>query len=195
MDVPTWLRNLGLEQYAEAFRANDIDDEVLPNLTAEDLIGLGVISIGHRRKVLEALARLRDGSAPATSPPPMPERHDRVGPTGSEAERRQLTVLFCDLVGSTALSQRLDPEEMRKVLRSYQNAVAGEVTRFEGHVAKFMGDGVLAYFGWPQAHEDEAERAVRAGLAIAKAVSQLSTPAGEPLAGTGRHRDRPRGRR
>src|SRR5688572_14416184 len=91
----------------------------------------------------------------------------------SSAERRQLTVLFCDLVGSTALSRRLDPEEMREILRTYQNAVAGEVARFEGHVAKFMGDGVLAYFGWPRAHEDDAERAVRAGLAVADTVSAL----------------------
>ena len=90
--------------------------------------------------------------------------------------------MFVDLVGSTALSTRLDPEDMREVLRAYQNAVTGEIARFDGHVAKLMGDGVLAYFGWPRAHEDDAERAVRAGLAIATAVGRLSTPAGEPLA-------------
>ena len=99
-----------------------------------------------------------------------------------QAERRQLTVMFVDLVGSTALSARLDPEEMREVLRAYQNTVTGEIARFDGHVAKLMGDGVLAYFGWPRAHEDDAERAVRAGLAIVEAVGRLSTPAGEPLA-------------
>ena len=103
-------------------------------------------------------------------------------PTAPQAERRQLTVMFVDLVGSTALSARLDPEEMREVLRAYQNTVTGEIARFDGHVAKLMGDGVLAYFGWPRAHEDDAERAVRAGLAIAEAVGRLATPAGEPLA-------------
>jgi class 3 adenylate cyclase/predicted ATPase len=118
--------------------------------------------------------RAAGATAEAASPPPaMPKR---------SAERRQLTVLFCDLVGSTALSGRLDPEVMGEVLRAYQNAVAGEVARFEGHVAKFMGDGVLAYFGWPQAHEAEAERAVRTGIAIVEAVAKLATPAQEPLA-------------
>ncbi len=110
------------------------------------------------------------------APPATPQQRQ------GDAERRQLTVMFVDLVGSTALSSKLDPEEMREVIRAYQNAVAGEITRFEGHVAKFMGDGVLAYFGWPRAHEDEAERAVRAGLAITAAIGQLSNPAGEALA-------------
>jgi class 3 adenylate cyclase/predicted ATPase len=113
---------------------------------------------------------------PEAAPPSTPQQRQ------SDAERRQLTVMFVDLVGSTALSSKLDPEEMREVIRAYQNAVAGEITRFEGHVAKFMGDGVLAYFGWPRAHEDEAERAVRAGLAITAAIGQLSNPAGEALA-------------
>jgi hypothetical protein len=180
VDVAAWLRELGLDQYERAFLDNAIDAEVLPTLTADDLKDIGVTVVGHRRKLLNAIATLRERERLAggedVSPPALSS--DRPG----EAERRQLTVLFCDLVGSTALSVRLDPEEMQEVLRSYQNAVAGEVTRFEGHVAKFMGDGVLAYFGWPRAHEDEAERAVRAGLAIAKAVSQLSTPSGESLA-------------
>ena len=154
---------------------------VLPRLTADDLSELGVASLGHRRKLLDAIAALRAEAAPparsaarrhAARPP---HRHRR-------AERRQLTVMFVDLVGSTALSARLDPEEMREVLRAYQNAVAGEIARVDGHVAKLMGDGVLAYFGWPRAHEDEAERAVRAGLAIVEAVGRLATPAGEPLA-------------
>ena len=106
-----------------------------------------------------------------------------MSPTG--AERRQLTVMFTDLVGSTALSARLDPEEMSEIIRSYQYCCTDEISRFEGHIAKFMGDGVLAYFGWPQAHEDDAERAVRAGLAVVAAVSHLRAPNGEPLrAGT-----------
>ena len=172
MDISAWLRELGLERYEQAFQKGEIDPAILPELTDADLKELG-IPLGPRKQLLKAISALAAGTGP-------PSARDTRRP---EAERRQLTVLFCDLVGSTALSQRLDPEEMREVLRSYQNAVAGEVTRFEGHVAKFMGDGVLAYFGWPQAHEDEAERAVRAGLAIAKVVGQLCTPAGEPLAG------------
>ncbi|HEX6012022.1 MAG TPA: AAA family ATPase, partial [Geminicoccaceae bacterium] len=174
MDVGAWLRALGLGQYEQAFRDNDIDAEVLPELTTDDLIGLGVASIGHRRKLLAAIRGLGREERPAAAPGAPPAR-------ASDAERRQLTVMFVDLVGSTALSARLDPEDTREVIRAYQNAVAGEVSRFEGQVAKFMGDGVLAYFGWPRAHEDEAERAVRAGLAIVAAVSRL-TGGGEVLA-------------
>lgn len=179
MDIGTWLRGLQLSHYEQAFRDNDIGADVLPELTAEDLIGLGVSSIGHRRKLLAAIASLRgEGSANAvaTGPPQSAE------PARAGAERRQLTVVFVDLVGSTALSTRLDPEDMSKLLRAYQNAVTGGFARFEGHVAKLMGDGVLAYFGWPRAHEDEAERAVRASLAAVEAVGRLASPAGEPLA-------------
>ena len=188
MDVAAWLRGLGLEQYEQVFRDNAINGAVLPKLTADDLRDMGVTAVGPRRVLLEAIAALRgdaelpphgrlgDGADAALSPAP------RAVSPRAQAERRQLTVMFVDLVGSTALSADLDPEEMREVLRAYQNAVAGEVARFEGHVAKFMGDGVLVYFGWPQAHEDEAERAVRAGLAIAEAVGRLLTPARSPLA-------------
>ncbi len=177
MDVWSWLRDLGLEDYAQAFRANDIDAKVLSRLTAEDLIALGVTSVGHRRKLLDAIAGLRDGPSPASTEPAGPAM-----PKATEAERRHLTVLFCDLVGSTALSATLDPEDMREVITAYQSCCAGEIARFEGHVAKFMGDGVLAYFGWPKAHEDDAERAVRAGLAVAKVVADLKTPDGARLA-------------
>ena len=181
VDVGAWLRGLGLDQYEAAFRDNDVDADVLPVLTADDLIGLGVTSIRHRRKLLAACATLPVSPArPAASSP--------------EAERRQLTVMFVDLVGSTALSARFDPEDMDAILRTYHEAVAGEVTRFEGHVAKFMGDGVLAYFGWPRAHEDEAERAVRAGLATVEAVARLRTPDSDAARGPGRDRDRARGR-
>jgi class 3 adenylate cyclase/(2Fe-2S) ferredoxin len=186
VDIGAWLRSLGLDHYERAFRDNDIDAQVLPDLTADDLTGLGVVSIGHRRKLLAAIAALRaDPAVPQITPglaglapdPPLAAaiRH-------AEAERRQLTVMFVDLVGSTALSTRLDPEEMREVLRAYQVAVAHEVMRFEGHIAKYMGDGVLAYFGWPRAHEDEVERAARAALAIIEAVSQLKALDDEPLA-------------
>jgi predicted ATPase/class 3 adenylate cyclase len=179
MDVAAWLKGLGLGQYERAFRDNDIDREVLPQLTAEDLTGLGVTSIGHRRKLLAAAGALRRGASPLRSPP---SKRRPAAPTVHDAERRQLTVMFVDLVGSTALSGRLDPEEMREVIRAYQNAVTGEIARYEGHVTKFMGDGVLAYFGWPQAQEDAAERAVRAGLEAARSVAKLRTPAGSTLA-------------
>lgn len=169
MDIDAWLRSMGLDQYALAFRDNDIDAAVLPGLTGEDLRELGVASIGHRRRLLAAIAALAE-TANATAAPA--SRGASSAPP--EAERRQLTVMFIDLVGSTALSTRLDPEDMGGVVRAYQNAVAGEIARFEGHVAKFMGDGVLAYFGWPRAHEDAAERAVRAGLSIVAAVARLS---------------------
>src|SRR5499433_3030988 len=178
MDVADWLRRLGLEQYAPAFAANDIDGEVLPELTADDLIGLGVSSIGHRRKLLAAIAALRAepptvarSAASAISAPSFPPTID--------VERRQLTVMFCDLVGSTALSTRHDPEDLRELIGDYHRAVSEMVGRFDGFVAKYMGDGVLIYFGYPQAHEDDAERAVRAGLAVIEAVDRL--PAREDL--------------
>ncbi|MCP3395529.1 AAA family ATPase [Bradyrhizobium sp. CCGB12] len=181
MDIGTWLCGLGLGQYEQAFRENDIDAEVLMDLTAEDLIGLGVASIGHRRKLLAAIAALR-ASSMSEFTPVMAAPTSGNASLASEAERRQLTVMFVDLVGSTALAARLDPEEMAEVLRSYQNVVAGAIARFEGHVAKYMGDGVLAYFGYPRAHEDEAERAVRAGLAAITAVHSLASAHGETLA-------------
>ena len=174
LDIDAWLRGIGLGQYAELFRANDIEAELLPRLTADDLKDMGVASLGHRKKLLEAIAAL--GAATDTSSP-----HRAAAAPPSAAERRQLTVMFVDLVGSTALSAELDPEDMRELIRTYQNTVAGEITRFEGHIAKFLGDGVLAYFGWPRAHEDEAERAVRAGLAVTAAASRLTTPAGKRL--------------
>ena len=170
MDISAWLRELGLERYDQAFQKGEIDPALLPELTDADLKELG-IPLGPRKRLLKAISALATG----TEPPSAQEARR------TEAERRQLTVMLVDLVGSTALSARLDPEEMREVIRAYQNAAAGEILRYEGHVAKFMGDGVLAYFGWPKAHEDEAERAVRAGLAIAGAVPTLVTPAGEAL--------------
>jgi class 3 adenylate cyclase len=168
MDVAVWLRSLGLEQYAPAFAQNHINDELLPSLTAEDLRDLGVASVGHRRAMLEAIAGLRAGTVSARDPA-----------AGAAAERRQLTVLFCDLVGSTALSTRLDPEELHEVIGAYHRCVAEAVRRFDGFVAKYMGDGVLVYFGYPQAHEDDAERAVRAGLAVVEALPGIA--AADPL--------------
>jgi class 3 adenylate cyclase/predicted ATPase len=180
VDIGAWLRDLGLERYEVAFRDNEIDAALLPNLTAEDLKDLGVTLVGHRRRLLDAIAVLNAGQDAA---PPAASKAVAAPPVApSEAERRQLTVMFVDLVGSTALSRELDPEALRDVIRLYQNAVAGEVTRFEGHVAKYMGDGVLAYFGWPKAQEDAAERSVRAGLAVAAAVARLRTPESIALA-------------
>jgi class 3 adenylate cyclase len=172
VDVADWLRGLGLEQYMPAFAANDIDAEVLPELTADDLIGLGVTLIGHRRKLLAAIAALSSEAPPAVAET-APATAAAISP---EAERRQLTVMFCDLVGSTPLSARYDPEDLREVIGAYHRCVADTVARFAGFVAKYMGDGVLVYFGYPAAHEDDAERAVRAGLAVIDAVGRLATP-------------------
>src|SRR5215510_11669757 len=168
MDVAEWLLGLGLGQYALAFRDNDIDEEVLRRLTAEDLRDLGVASIGHRRRLLDAIVALGEGQL-AEGRQSAPETRDPA----REAERRQLTVMFCDLVGSTSLSSRLDPEDLREVIAAYHHAVAEVVTRLDGFVSRYMGDGVLVYFGYPQAHEDDAERAVRAGLGAIAAVGRL----------------------
>src|ERR1700722_10358372 len=166
----SWLRQLGLEQYARAFRENDIDAAILPELTADDLIGLGVASIGHRRKLLAAIAALRD----ATAPPPLTATAAAPEPADvSAAERRLLTIMFCDIVGSTELATRLDPEDLREVIGAYHRRVGDVLARFGGFVAKYMGDGILAYFGYPRAHEEDAEQSVRAGLAIVDAVGRL----------------------
>jgi class 3 adenylate cyclase len=178
--IDGWLKGLGLEQYAQVFRENDIDRDVLPELTADDLIALGVASIGHRRKFLAAIKALRDNPAAAASTPPA--RSGDAGTATAEsaeaagAERRLLTVMFCDLVGSTELATRLDPEDLREIISKYHACVAEVLTRFGGFVAKYMGDGILAYFGYPQAHEEDAEQAVRAGLAIVAAVARLDLP-------------------
>jgi class 3 adenylate cyclase len=184
MDVRDFLRKLDLAQYESAFRDNLIDSRVLPKLTADDLKDLGVTIVGHRRLLLEAIAALREptpSSAPAndqdpgTTLAPSTEASSTV-----EAERRPLSVMFCDLIGSTALSSRLDPEDLREIIRTYQACVAATIQQFDGFIARYVGDGVLIYFGWPEARETDAERAVRAGLAVAAAVS--ATPVGgEPL--------------
>ena len=168
MNIEDWLHGIGMAQYAEQFRSNEIDGEILLRLSSDDLKDIGVAPLGHRKKLLDAIAALVKMSA-SPAAPVAPASHP------CEAERRQLTVMFVDLVGSTELSTRLDPEDMRELMRGYQNTVAGEIARFEGHVAQFLGDGVLAYFGWPRAHEDEAERAVRAALAVTAASSRIKT--------------------
>ena len=184
-DVGKWLGDLGLRQYAEAFAAQDIDGSVLSELTDADLEKLGVGSLGHRKRLLKAIAALQANSADprlaATSTQPegvaasSAPSSAAVSPStaGQTAERRQLTVMFCDLVGSTALSGQLDPEDLQQVIGGYHSAVAGVVAPYEGHVAQFLGDGVLVYFGYPRAHEDDPIRAVRAALEVIKTVEKL----------------------
>jgi class 3 adenylate cyclase/tetratricopeptide (TPR) repeat protein len=166
MDIAAWLRELGLERYETAFRDNEIDAEVLPELTESHLTALG-LPLGPRLKLLKAIAALREGAV---------EQPSEVRAPRAEAERRQLTVMFCDLVGSTALSARLDPEDLRAVIGAYHRCCAAVIERSGGFVAKYMGDGVLAYFGYPRADEHDAERAVRAGLALVEAVGKLPGP-------------------
>jgi class 3 adenylate cyclase len=172
--IAEWLASIGLSEYAQRFADNAIDLSVVRDLTEQDLKDLRVL-LGHRRKILRAIAEL-DGLAtspiePATAPS-----------VREEAERRHLTVMICDLVGSTALSARLDPEDMGAVMEAYHAACARIVQAYDGFLGDFRGDGILAYFGYPRAHEDDAERTVRAGLDIIAAVAQLETHAAEPLA-------------
>jgi class 3 adenylate cyclase/tetratricopeptide (TPR) repeat protein len=171
VEIGQWLRGLGLQSYEQAFRDNGIDLSVLTRLTADDLKEIGVVAVGHRRKILDAIEQLTV-TASTDKPSPMAFPH---------AERRQLTVMFCDLVGSTALSARLDPEDMQELLRAYQSKVADVVCGFGGYISKFVGDGVLIFFGYPQAHEDDAERAIRAGLSLVNGIGQLSASGHEPL--------------
>jgi class 3 adenylate cyclase/tetratricopeptide (TPR) repeat protein len=183
MDVRHWLRNLGLDRYEPAFRENRVDGDVLPELTADDLRDLGVVLVGDRRKLLGAITALR---AEATSPAATKQVDTAASvlvraAENVEAERRQLTVLFCDLVGSTALSTSLDPEDYRELIKSFQKVVSDAVRRFDGHVAKFLGDGILVYFGYPQAHEDDAERAIRSSVEALAAVQRLKSGHGQYL--------------
>jgi len=173
-DIAEWLASIGLGEYAQRFADNAIDLSVIRDLTEQDLKDLGVL-LGHRRRILRAIAQL-DGVAPApTGTATEPVLRD-------EPERRHLTVVICDLVDSTALSARLDPEDMRAVMDAYHAACARIVQDYDGFLGDFRGDGILAYFGYPRAHEDDAERTVRAALDIIAAVARLETPAAEPLA-------------
>ena len=186
-ELREWLRRHNLEQYADAFEANDIGIDILPELSERDLEQLG-LSLGNRRRLLKAVA---GRAAEAASP-----QQELPAQAAAEAERRQVTVLFCDMVGSTALSNAIDPELLGGVIRRYQDAAAGAIGRFGGFVAKFMGDGVLAYFGFPRAFEDAAERAVRAAINILAEVGGIELPDGSRASGPDRDRDRSgRGRR
>jgi class 3 adenylate cyclase len=172
--IADWLEKLGLSEYVQRFAKNDIDFTILGDLTDQDLEKIGVASLGHRRKLLRAIVNLEtiEKSAPAVAV---------AAPAAllslDTAERRQVTVMFSDLVGSTALSARLDPEDLREVIAAYHKCVAEIVRRFGGFVAQYLGDGVLVYFGYPQAHEDDVERSVRAGLELVAAVGGLKTRA------------------
>ena len=185
MDVGAWLKNLGLGQYEAAFRDNAIDRDILPRLTADDLKEVGVATVGHRRKLLDAIATLGPAepkSAPETTPSgePRPPNSSQSTPASPQkfadlaAERRPMTVMFCDLVGSTALAARLDPEDWRCLVGAYLDEASAAVTALGGHVLKKLGDGLMALFGYPQAQENDAERAVRAALAIQRALGQLN---------------------
>jgi class 3 adenylate cyclase len=171
MDVMVWLRSLGLGKYEAAFRENDIDETVLPGLTHETLKELGVASIGHRVKLLDAIAALRAGAANAPTATAEPARPTAAKPTETPiaetvGERRHITVMFCDLVGSTSISAGLDAEDWRDLVGAYLDAASAAVTEMGGHVAKKLGDGLMALFGYPVAQENDAERAARAALSI-----------------------------
>ena len=194
MDVRAWLESLGLGDYADAFAANDVDAVLLRSLTVEDLRDMGIVSVGHRRRLLDAIAALKAPTAVTSgqpsaiaSPAAVPVGADAIAPAGatliqatSAVQRRQITVVFCDLVGSTALSMRVDPEDLREFLDSYRAAVAAVVQEHAGWVAQYLGDGVLAYFGYPKASENACEQAVRAALRIIDAVSGLPAVGGQP---------------
>ncbi|MEP6872206.1 MAG: AAA family ATPase, partial [Anaerolineaceae bacterium] len=176
MDVEEWLRGLGLEQYATSLHDHAVDGALLTRLTSDDLKDLGVVLVGHRRKLLEAIAALREAQSAARTD--LTEGPKFAPP---EADRRQLTVLCCDLVGSTELNARLDPEDMSELLRGVLHTVAASVVRFGGYVARYMGDGALIFFGYPQAHEDDAEQAVRAGLDLVEKVRTVGQERGIEL--------------
>jgi class 3 adenylate cyclase len=171
--VAEWLTSIGLAEYAQRFAENAIDLSIVRDLTEEDLKELGVL-LGHRRKMLRAIAELNEAVLAPAKPVSRPT-------PGDEAERRHLTVMFCDLVGSTALSARLDPEDIWRVIASYHACIGDVINRFQGTVARKLGDGLLAYFGYPRAQEDDAEQAVRAALASIDAIAKLPTNADAAL--------------
>lgn len=179
-EVRAWLEALDLGQYADAFEGNQVEFDLLTELTDDDLRYLGIASTGHRVKLRKAIGALHDHSSPATEPQaPAPVQNAEFEPPiapSRGAERRQITALFCDLAGSTALAERLDPEDLRALMQGYQSTCSKIVSRYDGHIAQYLGDGLMIYFGWPQAHEDDAERAVRASLELTAAVSGLAAP-------------------
>ncbi len=172
-ELRPWLQRVGLDQLADTLAANDIDLDLLPELSDDDLKELG-LSLGHRRRLLRAIAELASSPTQSAAPEAAGPNTTVIDDSAREAERRLLTVMFCDLVGSTELSRRHDPEDLRELLRRYHDAVAAVVRRFGGYVANYLGDGILAYFGWPRADEDDAAQAVRAGLAAVASANELA---------------------
>jgi class 3 adenylate cyclase len=182
LNIDGWLRGIGLVQYAETFRANDIDGELLGRLTNDDLKDIGVVSFGHRKKLLEAIAAL--GGAPAAAAASLPVMPAPIlaaiapplisASIEAAGERRYLTVMFCDLVGSTSISAQLDAEEWRDIVGAYIDAASAAVVEMGGHVAKKLGDGLMSLFGYPVAQENDSERAVRAALGIQLALAELN---------------------
>ena len=174
-----WLAEIGLQGYESVFIQNEVDFDVLASLTETDLQALG-LSLGARKRLLQAIAKL-DGksSADTISPPAISPAIALLSPAtiadSTAGERRQITVIFCDLVGSTALSEKLDPEELRSMLHDYRTVCEAIISRYEGFVARYVGDGILTYFGWPKAHEQDAERALRAALEMVQAVKRASS--------------------
>ena len=172
MDVGGWLRSLGLDQYEANFRENKIDADLLPRLTADDLKDIGVSAVGDRRRLLDAIAALA-GATPVEASRRAPQSAQPKSPQLA-AERRPITVMFCDLVGSTSLAAKLDAEDWRNLVNAYLDEASKAVSGFGGHVLKKLGDGLMALFGYPQAQENDAERAVRAALAIQRALSEIN---------------------
>jgi class 3 adenylate cyclase len=178
MNVAEWLRQLGLERYEATFRENAVTDELVTSLTAEDLRDLGITAVGHRRRLLDEIAKLRiepAGNLDAAEPTAVPAADVPQHSPQPAAQRRQVSVMFCDMIESTQLSTQLDPEDLSAVIRRYQSCVAATIARFDGFIARYVGDGVLIYFGYPQAHEDDAERAVRAALALIAEIDRART--------------------
>ena len=182
LDLHAWLEQLGLAAYAQTFVDHHVDAELLPKLTGDDLREMGIGSVGHRRRLLDAAAQLR-AAPPAAEAPPAPSPMQRPPPEAAarsapSVQRRQITVVFCDLVGSTALSARVDPEDLRDYLNHFRNLLARLVQQHSGWIAQYLGDGVLAYFGYPEAHEHDAEQAVTAALAIVEGLATLPAMVG-----------------
>jgi class 3 adenylate cyclase len=171
--LSAWLHRFGLERYAQTFPDNGVELDSLRLLDEADFEKLGVL-LGHRRKLVKAIAELNGATAPVATPQRIPNPTPAERSSDSGVERRQLTVMFCDLVGSTRLSHQLDPEQLRELMRVYQQTSGAVIERYDGHVAQYLGDGLMVYFGWPEAHEDDAERALRAGLEIVAEVKAIS---------------------
>lgn len=174
--IRSWLEDNGLGEHADSFEQNEITLELLPDLTDPDFVELGVKVLGHRLRLRREISKLAQGSDTSNAPE---VESDAEATLALGPERRQLTVMFCDMVGSTALAERLDPEDLKALMQEYQAACRDVIERYEGHVAQYLGDGIMVYFGWPRAHEEDAQRAIRTALDIVQALDDLA--AREPI--------------